>query len=218
MTKRISFAKLSLIIICLILVTASSVSATFAKYTSTTVGSDVARVASWDIKAGSSNSDALNIAGNNPPFKLFDTVYDTVQQGSTPEADSDVMEERIAPGTRGAFELYVRNDSEVTAEYTIQFTLDNPGNVPLLFSFDKDLADSEWFDSIDELNNAVTETSVSVLKNVPLEMTAEDTVTVYWKWLYEQSDVEAGDLADTINGINAPEVKITATLVASQVN
>ena len=218
MTKRINFLKLLVIIVCLILVTASSVSATFAKYTSKATGSDTARVAAWDIKAGSNASNALNIAGNNPPFSLFESVYDTEQPGSTPVADEDVKEERIAPGTKGEFDIYVRNDSEVTAEYTVRFSLDNPGNVPLLFSFDESLPDAEWFDSIEELNEAVTVTGVKYLVNVPLEMGNESTQKIYWKWLYEQSDVAAGDAADTQNGINTSQVKISATLTATQVN
>ena len=188
------------------------------KYTSTASGSDVARVAAWNVKAGSSAEKALNIAGNNPPFSLFETVYDTAAPGNIPVADEDVADERIAPGTTGAFELYVRNDSEVTSEYTIVFSIYNPGNVPLLFSFDDTLPDSEWYDSIEALNASVTESGVNYLINVPLEMGRDSAHTVYWKWLFEQSNVTEGDLADTQNGISAPEVKISATLTASQVN
>ena len=218
MAKKLNFPKLILILLCLILVTASALSATFAKYVSTASGSDVARVAAWDIKAGSNSTNAVNISGNNPPFSLFDYVYDTVQEGETPVADSDVKEDKVAPGTKGAFELYVRNDSEVTAKYTLQFSIDNPGNVPLLFSFDESLDDSDWFDSIDELNNATADSGVKRLIDVSLEMGADSTVTVYWKWLFEQDNVTEGDLADTGNGITTPNVKVTATLTATQVN
>lgn len=218
MTKRANYIKILIFALCLVLVTASSVSVTFAKYTSTATGSNVARVAAWDIKAGSSASNALNIAGNMPPFKLFETVYDTVQPDSEPVTDEDVKDERIAPGTKGAFELYVRNDSEVTAEYTIQFAIDNPGNVPIIFSFDESLPTNQWYTSIEELNESVADSGTKRLINAPLEMGRDDTITIYWQWLYEQADVESGDLADTQNGVNATKITLTATLTATQVN
>lgn len=170
------------------------VAGTYAKYTSTASGSDTAIVAKWDIKAGKAGEE-VSITGSNATvsFDLFDTILDT-----TGNEETDVVQRKIAPGTKGEFEMSVKNDSEVNAEYGVKFTVDN-STIPLEFKVN----DGDWTNSLSE----VTKTA--------LNMGTSDTAKVEWRWAYETID---GDSADTTLGIQVPEINVTASLVVTQVD
>ena len=48
--------------------------------------------------------------------------------------ETDVAGGEIAPGTSGYVDLYVKNDSEVTATYNIGFKSINDGEIPLKYA------------------------------------------------------------------------------------
>jgi len=173
------------------------VSSTYAKYTSSASGSDTATVAKWAIKLN--NEDITQVESVN--FGLFDTIYDTDGEN----VEGNVAEGKIAPGTSGKFNLELENDSEVTAEYTINFTLTGAEGLPLEFSLDG----QTWGD----LNNVTAQT----LAMDDAETTEVDegkaTVTVQWRWAYERTDKDA---EDTGFGIDASDVEVEAELVVSQ--
>lgn len=197
LTKFISFVLL-ITIIALILV-----AGTYAKYTSTATGSDTATVAKWDIKAGVEGSE-LSITGSNSTvaFNLFDTILDSAETADT--AETDVSEGMIAPGTRGKFELSVKNDSEVNAAYTVNFELvdtELPEGTTLPLEFK--VNDGNWTSSLDSV--AAT----------ALNMGESNIATVQWRWAYEST---TGDANDTTLGINKPDLNVKATLVVTQVD
>lgn len=178
------------------------VSGTYAKYTSSVSGSDSATVAKWSIKV---NGTEIAVANPNVTFKLFETINDT--NGGV---ESDVTSGLIAPGTSGAFSVKIKNESEVTAKYSIDFTVSKT-NVPIEFSTDNG---TTWKSSID----APAEKTLAV-------GSAEDTVTVQWRWAFEESvdgNTQVRDTADTNIGIAAQtattNVTITATINATQVD
>lgn len=170
------------------------VAGTYAKYTSTASGTDTATVAKWDIKAGKAGEE-VSITGSNATvsFDLFDTILDT-----TGNAETDVVAGKIAPGTKGAFELSVKNDSEVNAEYGVKFTVDN-STIPLEFKVN----DGAWTSSLSEVTKTV------------LNMGTSDIAKVEWRWAYETA---SGDSADTTLGIQVPEINVTASLIVTQVD
>lgn len=114
------------------LLSSSLISGTLAKYVSTkTSTGDAATVAKWSVKAGSDNSALNDITGKDSwTFDVFNTVYDT--NGTSTE--TDVAGGKIAPGTSGYVDLYVKNDSEVTATYNIGFKSTNDGEIPLKYA------------------------------------------------------------------------------------
>ena len=193
--KFVSFVLL-ITVIALILV-----AGTYAKYTSTATGSATATVAKWDIKAGKTGEE-LSITGSNATvaFNLFDTILD---ENGTEE--TDVVAGKIAPGTTGSFELSVKNDSQVNAEYKINFSV-GQSNIPLEF----------------KVNNGEWTSSLSSVTATPLNMNTSDKATVQWRWAYETLDannnVTAGDKVDTDLGIAPKEIAVTATLVVDQVD
>ena len=170
------------------------VGGTFAKYTSSATGTNSTTVAKWNIKVNETNittSDTFN-------FDLFNTVKDT---NGNPETDmypnnGDI----IAPGTRGSFDIVIKNDSEVNATYAIDFSASNPNNIPVQFSLDG----TNWYYGIDLLD--ISSTAIS--------MNASDSVVVRWKW-----DFYGDDNADTNLGKEGTAtITVSAKVTATQVD
>ena len=173
------------------------VGGTFAKYTSSATGTDSATVAKWDIKVG-----GTNIATNDTfTFDLFKTIKDS--NGSDVESDmSPVDGTIIAPGTRGSFDIVIKNDSQVNATYAIDYTVTNTNNIPVKFSVDG----TNWFDDINYLD----------VRSVAINMGATATVTVQWMWEFERIN---GDTQDTTLGSAASAtLTVSAAVSAIQVD
>ena len=173
------------------------VGGTFAKYTSSATGTDSATVAKWDIKVG-----GTNIATNDTfTFDLFKTIKDS--NGTADETDmSPVDGTIIAPGTRGSFDIVIKNDSQVNATYAIDYTVTTTNNIPVKFSVDG----TNWFDDINYLD----------VRSVAINMGATATVTVQWMWEFERID---GDTQDTTLGSAASAtLTVSAAVSAIQVD
>ena len=178
-----------------VLMTTCAISGTFAKYTSTQTSSDTARVAKWDIKLnGKSITEAFE-------FDLFKTVKDS---DNSDETDIKVNDGTIiAPGTQGSFEIVLKNDSEVTAEYVIDYTVTNANNIPVVFSLDG----STWKSNINELD-VTTPVTIAIGATAP-------TITVYWMWAFNGGD----DAADTTLGLGGTAtITVEAKVTVTQVN
>lgn len=169
------------------------VAGTYAKYSSSASGTDTATVAKWDIKAGKAGEE-VSITGSDATvsFNLFDTILDT-----TGDDETDVATGKIAPGTQGAFELSIKNDSQVNAEYTINFEVTG-ASVPFEF----------------RINGGAWTSSLSNIPTTALNMSESSTAKVEWRWAFDGNDT-----TDTNLGIaTAKDVQVKATLVVSQVD
>lgn len=197
------------------------VASTYAKYTSTATGSDVAKVAKWSFKVGGQDITK----STEIEFNLFDTITNgdadenkeaTVEAGVKKAVEGE--DPLIAPGTGGAFEMEVENASEVAAEYKVTYSCEKTdANIPIQFSYDK----QTWYDDITALSDLTT-------KKLNYGETGT-TQKIYWRWVFEKMDGSEVDTArdqmDTKIGTNtdvetgeykAHEVKVKATIVASQ--
>lgn len=196
-TKRSPFLKVAAVMFAAIMIMSCVTSGTLAKYTSTGTASATATVAKWSIKAS-----GTEIAATDPTidFDLFSTVYDT--DGTS--AEQDVAGNTIAPGTSGKFNLEVKNESEVNAQYSIDFTVTNDSNVPLEFSTDDG---ANWSSTLSDV--AATD----------LAMNNTGTTTIQWRWAYERDGKDAEDTGLGIAAQTAaPQVKVEATITATQVD
>ena len=176
------------------------VGGTFAKYTSSATGTDSTTVAKWDIKVNNDNitaSDTFN-------FNLFNTVKDTDGNTETDMGPNDGT--IIAPGTRGSFDIVIKNDSQVNAKYTIDYTV-NTRSIPVEFSTNG----TDWKTDIDDLD---------VVSGIDIDMNATETVTVYWRWRFEADNVTVGDNLDTSLGsaASAATLTVAAKVTATQVD
>lgn len=195
--------KIASVVMLFTIVAASLVSGTYAKYISTASGTDSVVVAHWDIKAGAKDGEVsiYNADGSakSITFDLFNTIKDTAKA-----AETDVAAGKIAPGTSGSFELSIKNDSEVTAKYAIDYTVTNASNIPLKFSID---GGTTWTDT---LADVAASASTTMTKGT------SKPVTVDWKWDFSTSADQ--DTADTVLGNDAPEVTVKADLTVEQVD
>jgi len=186
--KKNRMMRLASILLVCVLLSTSVISGTFAKYTSTASGTDTAKVAKWDIKL-----DGAAIA-QTFGFDLFETIVDTVDGN----ADEEVAANVIAPGTKGSFDIVLKNDSEVDAQYKIDFTSDNK-NVPLTYTV--------------KVDGTTTGTGLANVAFARIDMGETKTVTVEWVWAFDGDDT-----VDTGLGLNPVEPTVTATVVVEQVN
>ena len=173
------------------------VGGTFAKYTSSATGTDSATVAKWSFKVGETDIATTDTF----TFDLFKTIKDS--NGTADETDmSPVDGTIIAPGTRGSFDIVIKNDSQVNATYAIDYTVTNTNNIPVKFSVDG----TNWFDDINYLD----------VRSVAINMGATATVTVQWMWEFERID---GDTQDTTLGSAASAtLTVSAAVSAIQVD
>ena len=199
-------------LVAAVALTSSVVSRTYAKYQSSVTGSSTATVAKWVVKAGTSGSEALITSGSAVTFNLFSTINDT--NGGA--AETDVASGKIAPGTTGSFTLSIKNESEVTAEYGITYTVTNTSNIPIEYSVDNG---TTW---------TTTLANVTASAATKLDMTganATKTVTVMWRWAFEGSGSSnftssQTTATDTTLGTaaTAPTITVQAQLTVTQVD
>ncbi len=167
MKKRSIMIRVMAVLSVVMMFTMCFVGGTFAKYTSSGSGSDSARVAKWSFKVG-----GTDVATENEfTFDLFNTVKDT---GDANETDINPTDGTIiAPGTQGSFALVLTNESEVTAQYAIDYTVTNTNNIPVEFSVDGTNWSSELTDvtaSLQAKNDTNSDTT---------------TITIRWRWVFE---------------------------------
>ena len=209
--KKNKTMRIASLLLVLALLTTCFVGTTFAKYTSSAEGTDVAQVAKWDISV---NDTQITVPNPNVSFNLFSTIVDTVD-GQT---DADVTAGKIAPGTKGAFSLKVTNDSEVSATYTISLAVAQPAGYTIPIKFYSDEAMQTEIQPGNDGKYVFTGEKLDPVGGT----TAEATSTLYWKWVFEGGTAEA-DAADTALGIaaatgTAPELSVTTNITVTQVD
>lgn len=193
--KKNVMMRLSALLLVAVLLTTCVISGTFAKYTSTVSGNDTAKVAKW---AWEYNGGSLQ-ASSPLTFDLFNTINDTA--GGAEE--SDVADNLIAPGTQGSFMFTFNNQSEVNATVSVNFS-SSEEVAPIKYSLDG----TEWKETIAEL----------FVENRAVAMGGSTTVTVLWKWAFEETDNGWNDTSDTALGLNPVNHTVTATVVFKQVD
>lgn len=172
------------------LLSTCAISSTFAKYTSESTGTDSARVAKWDILFG--DKTTMN---ETFEFDLFDTTYG---DATSPSVKSSKDDKVIAPGTQGSFALVIKNGSEVTATYAIDYTVTNSESIPVKFSVDNG---TSWKHDLTDVT-AVT-----------LAMGSSETITVQWKWEFSGDDSTDTGLGEKGTDTLIVSAKVTATQV-----
>ena len=195
--KKNRTMRVAVLMLALTLLTCCFVGSTFAKYTSTTTGSDSVAVAQWKIEVN--DTDITAATDNTPTFDLFGTAT------QFDEAGNDVTAGKVAPGTKGDFNFKVENLADVSVKYTVSFTVTFPDGLDnTRFKFYKD----------SERTQEITATSgvYTVANAVEVEVgdTEADTINVYWQWTF------AEDVVD--NALSNTTITVTPTIVVEQVD
>lgn len=192
--KKNKMMRIASVLLVAVLLSTCAISGTYAKYTSQITGTDSARVAKWafQVEEKTASVDA------NFTFDLFKTVNDTDGNTET-DITSSNGDRIIAPGTQGEFTIDLKNASEVTAEYVVDFTVTNTANIPVEFSVNG----GAWGDLAD----------VTTPVNMPVNGTSQ--VVVSWRWAFNGGN----DTHDTELGLNGTAIlTVEATVTATQVN
>ena len=186
--KNYNSIKIFAILLLLVMLVLMLIVGTYAKYTTEIEGSDSSVVAKW---AWQINDSDVSKSDTEFAFNLFDTIKDTADGNN----ETDVKATKIAPGTKGSFEIKVENLSEVNAYY----------NLTLNETKGQDVSNAKIEYSIigtDEATDWTTAINTFNLTNTLLNMeTGSKTLTVYWRWAYSPSVTQ--DDADTTVGFVA---------------
>ena len=169
-------------VLMMIAVTLTLVSSTYARYTATISRNGTATVAKWAFTADNSGSTTMNVS-------FADTYH-----------ASTLVAGKIAPGTKGSFDISVSNaSSEVGVEYTV--TLGTITNAP---------------------TNIKLTTSTPITGKIKANDSTAKIVKIYWAWPYQTgavtpaTGVAAGDTADTADGVAAKTLTVPVTITGVQ--
>lgn len=187
------------------------IAGTFAKYTSTINGTGSANVAKWSWTIN--NTDITSSATNTFTFNLLETVKDS--DGTSSE--SDVASGLLAPGMTGEFTIDITNNSEVNANYAINFS-ESSSNLPTGIS----RLPIEYCSAADctvagNWNTTISQADISAT-NISMNG-GNATRTIKWRWPYyvdSTSDATDTALGFAANSNNVPSVAVTASIVLTQ--
>ena len=199
--KTNKMMRIASVLLVAVLLSTCAISGTFAKYTSSSTGTDTARVAKWNFTVGGTDITTSNTF----TFNLFDTAY----VESNVDKDGDGSEVVIAPGTTGSASVTLTNNSEVNATYAVDFSATENG-VPLQWSVDG----TEWKNDISDLDIAVTNIAMT---------NGTATINIYWKWAFESDSVVTTDQSDEKDtnlgtATTLATVSFSAAITVTQVN
>lgn len=195
--KKNRTMRVAVLMLALALVTCCFVGSTFARYTSTTTGSDSVTVAQWKIEVN--DTDITAATDNTPTFDLFGTAT------QFDEAGNDVTAGKVAPGTKGSFNFKVENLADVSVKYNVSFTVTFPGGLDnTRFKFYSDEAMNNEITAVDGVYTVVSNTEIEVAD------TAEKITNVYWQWTFGESAVD--------NALSNTTITVTPTIVVEQVD
>lgn len=191
MTKKNLMMRIASVLLIAVVLTTSVIGGTLAKYTSQANISASVTVAKWDVKLNGGTFAATT------SFDFTETWTDS--NGSAEEDVVSTPKKLLAPGTKGSFNLIVKNDSQVNAKFDITFDFAGLSTLPLNFTYK---IGSNSYASGDDIDLAIGETK---------------TVTVEWEWPYE-AVAPRTDADDTDLGAAAGTFIANATVVAWQVD
>ncbi len=221
--KKNKFMRLASVLLVAVLLSTCAISGTFAKYTTTTSGTDTARVAYWGFNQTAAQT-----------FDLFDGTYTNV------DSQDDVNV--IAPGTEKSTTLVFQYTDNANGE-------GNDITAPeVAYNFEIAFVATGDYDSLDANNNfkwtlqmpgatsatqyntvAALETAIEALNKTGNQTYAAgslptgfdagaNTITIGWVWTFSADN--DGDVADTAmgNAATLENVTFTITITATQVN
>ena len=197
--KRLSV--FTILVLALAIASMMLVSGTFAKYAKEYSGSSTATVAHFAV--GGVTSESLEL-------------FSTIKEADATATESDVVAEKIAPGTGGQFTIALSNSSEVAVNYTMQVTeTANASGVPIEYSIDG----TNYYTAADF--SSVATGTLAIGSTTP----QSTNVTVYWRWAFTGADSDnytatQSDATDTALGeaTTAPTVTVQVKAIYEQVD
>lgn len=221
--KKNKAMRLASALLVLTLLTTCAISGTFAKYTTSTTGTDKARVAYWGF-----DQDAATT------IDLFDGTYTNVMSSGEVDGFSNVVAPGTEKSTTFAFGYTNYNNAntitapEVAYTFTVNPTIigdydELDANTSFKWTLKKGDAPATEYNTVADLLAAIKalsgDASGSKTYNpgeLPAAFTsADETYTIGWKWAFEGNDT-----ADTTlgNSQTLENVTFAITITATQVD
>lgn len=191
MTKKKKIISIIAIIIAVVLSFVGG--QTYSKYVTEVRGDGTAQIATWDFKVNGQKEQVQ-----------------TISLGSTYD-ESTLVNGKIAPGTRGSFQIIVDGTgSDVGIDYKIKFLNENSKPQNLKFYYNE-----KQYNSILELEDELSGT---------IDANAEDktkTFTINWEWQYETgnnpTEIASNDKIDTQNAQEIENYTFNVNVSGTQV-
>ncbi len=181
MAKNKLLRRISVAVTALALIATSAVSVAFAKYQTTTTGSDSVQVAKWSFQVKADETDFNAPNAETFTLALKPTEYTNVAADGT----ATPVGSKLAPGTVGYFAVEAKNTSDVDVLYTVEFTVeDKPTN--LKFYYDSAYTNEIVANGSNYSYNFTTAANTANDGELEKSTTGEtETFMIYWKWVYE---------------------------------
>lgn len=194
MKKRKNLKRKTLIIILLSLITLIGLlGSTYSKYITQVEGRGVIEVAKWAFLVNGQTATMTNI-----------------NLAQTYNSDT-LIQNRIAPGTRGSFDIIVdASGSEVGIDYDVKFLNENNKPTNLNFNYNGTIVPS------------ITDLEEVLKGNIPADSTEKvKTFTIQWFWSYETGTAEEqklkSDMQDTKDGKSLDKYSFDIVVTGRQV-
>lgn len=185
--------KILIILLLLLIILIGLLGSTYSKYITQVEGKGVIEVAKWAFLVNGQTATMTNI-------NLAQTYN-----------SSTLMQNRIAPGTRGSFDIIVdARGSEVGIDYDVKFL--NETNKPTNLNFNYNGTIVSSIRDLQELLKG----------NIPADSTEKvKTFTIQWFWNYETGTAEEekskSDIQDTKDGKSLDEYSFDVIVTGRQV-
>lgn len=173
------------LLLAAVVATSYSVSGTYAKYTSSSEGTDSARVAKWGI-------NMENVVD------LFASDYTDVKSADNGDGTFDNV---VAPGTEGSYTFTI--DGAPETNYTLEVDVTGTDTIgQIVYTLDKDTDAEQEFATIEELAAAIDQL-YDPAKVYAANTSTESEHTIGWYWTFEEND------DDTTTDINEKDTNNT---------
>ena len=188
--KTNKMMRIASVLLVAVLLTTCVISGTFAKYTTTSTAEATAKIAKWQIDFTKKDGETQEFT-----FDLFATVNDTLNGND----ETDVADERIAPGTEGSFKIEFTNNSEVNVQYFMEsFTISEGAPADLKFC------------TTEDGTYVAASAFAATINKTTVNMNNKGELTVYWMWDFGEDRVD--------NAYSALDVTVTAKVTVEQVD
>ncbi len=194
--KKTKYKRKTFIVLCFLLLLILSIIGgyTYSKYFTKVEGTGRIQVGKWVFEVNGETAQMANI-----------------QLGETYDKTS-LVEGKIAPGTRGSFDIVIdATGCQTAVDYAITFNDEGytkPQNMYFTYQGQK-------FFQIEELDKVLKGTISTEAENKKI------TFTIGWQWDYETTNAENSaqyDAQDTKDGINLQEYAFQILVTGTQVN
>lgn len=203
-----------------VILTTCAISGTFAKYVTSTPGSDSARVAKFGV----------TVTGNADTFK---ETYAKDNMGFTLDANTVVStEDVVAPGTGGsmaAFTLSGTPEVAVNVAFTGALELGDkwvdstsayycPIEITVSGNTFKgtDFTSADLFEAA--VNDEIANYSKDYAANTNLSTIGADAPAISWAWAFEGNDIKDTYLGDQAAAGNAATISLSVTATVTQID